>query len=184
MDKGWRLIEGQILLAGNRERRVGWISAWKLRRAIVAYEEALKINPEGWQSMWALGKIYQRTGDDQMSLDWFSQSFEINPTQPDVAREAGLAALNTGDGVAAIRFCLAACSNNPDDPGLAANLAWAYLIGGDQEKARELARQAVSRDPDDEISRRVLKIVEEVASGSRPTPKSLLDIERRQRWFL
>lgn len=62
--KGWALIEGRLVLHGQEpSARPGWYSRWQLRRAIRCFEQALAINPEGWSSMWALGKIYQRLGE-------------------------------------------------------------------------------------------------------------------------
>ena len=62
--KGWALTKGRLVLHGEEPSgRPGWYTRWQLRRAARCFEQALKINPEGWSSMWALGKIHQRLGD-------------------------------------------------------------------------------------------------------------------------
>jgi hypothetical protein len=46
--------------------------------------------------MWALGRIEQRRGNPAAALAWFEKAHRIQPDQPDVAREASLAALDIG----------------------------------------------------------------------------------------
>lgn len=176
-ERGWALIEGKILLDGSHSvGKPGLFARQKLRRAISCFEQALEINPEGWPSMWALGKIYQRLGEVKQALDWFERAHAARPDQPDVAREAGLAALELGDGNAALRYCEAAISTSSDDPGLVSNLALAHLITGDLSQAQRSAEEAVARAPDDEISIRVRSLIREVAEGRRPRPRTMGEI--------
>ncbi len=176
-EKGCALIEGEILLHDTDP--VGqprWFARQKLHRAIQCFQQALEINPEGWPSMWALGKIYQRLGESREALAWFGRAHAVNPDQPDVAREAGLAALEFGQGNAAVRYCEAAVKANPEDPGLVANLALAYLVSQDVAKAQRCAQEALARNPGDEISRRVLAVISEVTAGRRPCPRTMREI--------
>jgi len=142
----------------------------QLEQGIQLFSEALQINPEGWPSMWGLGKLYQRLGDNSTALKWFVAAHQVNPDQPDILREAGIAALSLGAKEEALRLCFAAVRIAPDDLGLQANLALAFLIGGDDEHAEECASVAVSRDPQDAVSRAVLSLVQEVRQGRRPRP--------------
>jgi tetratricopeptide (TPR) repeat protein len=175
-ERGRKLSKGQLILTGEEpEGRPGWLARRKLKQAVRCFEQALQINPEGWSSMWTLGKIHQRLGDHEASLQWFARAHSINPTQPDVAREAGLAALDCGDTVLAIRFCSAAADNDPGNAGLVANLALAHMLSGDDTHAIECAERAVCTTPGDEISRTVLEFVRAVADGRRARPKRLLD---------
>lgn len=175
-ERGWKLIKGQLILSDNEpEGRPGWFACRKLKQAAQCFEQALRINPEGWSSMWALGKIHQRLGDYEASLQWFARAHDINPTHPDVAREAGLAALDCGNAGLAVRFCSAAADNDPGNAGLVANLALAHTLSGDDTNAIECAERALRVTPDDEISRTVLEFVRAVADGRRARPKKLLD---------
>src|SRR5262245_33778103 len=55
--KGWALTKGRLVLHGEEPSgRPGWYTRWQLHRAARCFERALAINPEGWSSMWALGK--------------------------------------------------------------------------------------------------------------------------------
>ena len=70
---GWALTEGRLVIQGEEPSgRPGWYTRWQLLRAARCFERALAINPEGWSSMWALGKIYQRFGDQEAAFGWFA----------------------------------------------------------------------------------------------------------------
>ncbi|NQT84925.1 tetratricopeptide repeat protein [bacterium] len=196
LQRGCSLIEGRILLDGSSPQgKPWWITRKKLRDAISCFEQVLAINPQNWSSIYMLGKIHQRLGDQKEALKWFSRACEINPDQPDVAREAALSAIDTGDGKTAVRYCEAALSAidtgdgktavryceaairmSPDDFGLILNLALAHLIAGDLTQAQACAEDAVRKAPNDKISKRVRAIINEVADGKRRPPKTGLEI--------
>ena len=171
-EQGWALVEGELLIGGGPPRRLGRRSRKKLQEAMGCFEAALGIAPDKWQSMWALGKIHQRLGDDPKALDYFTKAHELDPSQADVAREAGIVATEMGDGPAAVRFTKAAIAAKPDDAGLVSNLALAHLISGSVQDAQIAAVEAVSRAPEDPVSQAVRGLVEEVAQGKRPRPTS------------
>ncbi len=176
-EEGWALIEGEILIEGSCPvGKPGWFARRKLHRAISCFEQALKINAAGWQAMWALGKIYQRLGEQEQALEWFGRAHALNQDQPDVAREAGLAALDLGKGKAAVRYCAEAIAANPDDAGLISNLALGHLICGDLSAAQRSAEEAVARAPGDKITKEVLSLIRQVANGRRPRPRTMREI--------
>ena len=171
--EGWGLMKGEVMLAdAGPVGKPGWFARRKLFKAIRCFETALSINREGWQSLWALGKIYQRLGQTMEALSYFQRAHDLNPKQTDVAREAGIAAIDAGDGVAAVRFSRAALAAQPDDPGLLANLALAHLINGELQAARQAIDKSLGRAPKDGISRAISKIIEDVTAGKRPQPST------------
>jgi len=178
---GWQLARGHILLDGSKPRFPLWLARWRLRKALHHFEQALALNPTGWQSMWAMGKIHQRLGDHVEALNCFSRAHGLKPDQPDVAREAGLAALERNKAALATTFLEAAIRSNPSDAGLVANLALAQLVAGKVDEAHRSASNAVSRSPHDTVSRVVLRAVERVVSGSAPVPQSVADVHRLAR---
>ena len=174
---GWDIVNGELFIHDSAVRGTpNWLGRRKLKKAISCFEQALKINPDGYSSMWALGKIYQRLGNHETSLDWFGRAHELNPTQPDVAREAGLAALDCGESELAVRYCNAAVKIAPDDAGLICNLSLAHILAGDDSAAMQCATNASDRAPDDGICKTVLQFVEDVATGKRSRPKTLQDV--------
>jgi tetratricopeptide (TPR) repeat protein len=174
--QGWSLTKGELLLAGrDRLGRPGWLSRRRLKRALECFEAALQISPDGWPSLWAMGKIHQRLGESAEALGCFARAHEIKPDHPDVAREAGIAASDAGDGPRAVQFTRAAVAAAPNDPGLASNLALALLIDDQIQEAQAVAMDAVTRAPADPIARKVKTIADEVASGKRARPRSTRD---------
>ena len=123
--------------------------------------------------MWMLGKIHQRLGDQEAAFDWFTKAHAVKPDQPDVAREAGIAALDLGRAEAALVLCEAAVVCSPDDPGLVCNLALAHCLAGDDAEAVRCVTSAAERDPADTVTATVQHFIDEVASGKRARPRSL-----------
>lgn len=172
--KGWSLTKGQLLMQGREPvGRPGVYARWQLRRAIRCFEQALKIHSYGWSSMWAIGKIYQRLGKHDTAYQWFSKAFDCKPDHPDIAREAGLAAMDAGRVEDGLRFCLAAVAMKPEDPGLVCNLAIAYMMAGNDTEAIRCVTEAAARDPADVVTATVRQFVTEVASGQRTRPKEM-----------
>ena len=174
--QAWEIINPLIVLNESPVRGTpSWFERRKLKKAISLFERAREINPDGYSSMWALGKIYQRLGDNTLALKWFDHSHHANPEHPDVAREAALSALDIGDSASALRYCEIAIKLSPDDPGLVSNLALAHLLAGDDTNAFRIAEEATSRDPSDAISKTVLRFVDDVSQGRKPRPKTLAE---------
>ena len=175
-DEAWSIMKPLIILSDSPIRgKPSWFERRKLKKAITLFEMAREINPDGYSSMWALGKIFQRLGDNAIALKWFECAHRASPEQPDVAREAALSALDIGDSDSAIRYCSVAIELSPDDPGLVSNLALAHLLAGDDQKAFQAAEEATSRDPADTISKTVLEFVDDVSQGRKPRPKTLAE---------
>ena len=81
--RGWALVEGELLIGGaGAMRKPGILARRRLRDAIGCFETALSLNPAGWQSLWALGKIHQRLGELPKALECFTRAHEIDPSQP------------------------------------------------------------------------------------------------------
>lgn len=92
----------------------------ELHRALSLFDRVLSINPGNWSAMWMVGKVHQRLQDFKNALGWFARGHAINPNNPDLPREAAIAAMELGRPADAIPFCLRAIKINPDDAGLRA----------------------------------------------------------------
>jgi tetratricopeptide (TPR) repeat protein len=89
------IIKGQISVHGQADLPApGWLITRKLKQAVNLFEQVLQINPENWSAMWLIGKIQQRLRHNSEALSWFERSYQVNPSQPDVAREASLCAMD------------------------------------------------------------------------------------------
>ncbi len=171
------LIKGLIHTGDTEPGPLDADSRRRLEQAIPLFEEVVQIRPGNWAAMWLLGKVYQRLGEYERGLDWFTRSHRVNPDHPDVAREASIAAMDAGQPEQAIEFCRRAIDAQPDDAGLRANLALATLFSGKPAEARDIAADALRRNPDDQITAQIVAIIEEVVSGVRPCPHHMRDLQ-------
>jgi tetratricopeptide (TPR) repeat protein len=175
--RGWELTSVHLLPYGQEpSRRPGGYGQWHLRWAARCFERALEIHPEGWPSMWALGKIYQLLGDPDVAFLWFAKANAERPNHPDLVRDAGRAAMDIGRAEEALALCRAAVAFGPDDPVLVRNLALAHCLAGEDMEAGRCAAQAVQLDPDDIVSATVLDLVRDVAAGRRGRPRTLTEV--------
>ncbi len=175
--QGCNLIEGLIILGNQDPSQLEPKDRQRLEDAIPLFVEVTQINPSNWAAMWFLGKVYQRLSDFEQGLLWFSRAHRLNPDQPDVAREAAIAAMDLGQPEEAIPFCERAIEAKPNDPGLQANLALALLFSEKVNEARTVAQNALAGDPADEITASIVRIIEEVLSGTRTCPHHVRDLQ-------
>lgn len=171
------LIQGLILTHGHDPDGLDAAERRRLDDAIPLLGEVAAINPGNWAAMWLLGKVYQRLGDIEASLDWFARAHRVNPDHEDVAREASIAAMEAGRPEEAVPYCVRAIESNPDEPGLRANLALALLFSGKPRDARSVAGDALARDPSDRVTAHIVALIDDVLSGNRPCPRHVRDVQ-------
>ena len=147
-----------------------------LRRGIDLLLRVLSINPKNWAAMWMAGKAHQRLREFEKAFEWFQRADEAHPGQPDVNREAAIAAMEIGRPEQALSHCRRAIEAKPDDPGLRANLALALLFSGSPREALDSAHDALKRDPSDAITKRIVGVCEKVVAGKRKCPRHAREI--------
>jgi tetratricopeptide (TPR) repeat protein len=177
-NRGYELIKeaifsetGPLLATTDAERE-------QVREAIRCFEQALAIVPTNWQAMLLLGKAHQCLAEHEQALAAFLQAQKCEPTQVMIAVEVGSAAGRLGQHDLAIRVMEAAHQHHPDDPRLPFNLGLSYLFLGDFAGARRAFERAIELEPDREANRRLLSLVNDVASGKRTCPRNEAEISR------
>jgi tetratricopeptide (TPR) repeat protein len=170
------LLEGQMPFHGLSLPRPGFFLRRRIRRAIRMLERVTTINPRNWAALWVTGMAYRRLDDPAAALDRFTRAHENNPDQPDVAREAGLAAMDARRPDLAIAFTSRAIRADPNDPGLVANLALAHLFNQSPQAALDIATRALNADPSDKITRAIVDLAQEVIAGRRKCPTHVSDV--------
>jgi tetratricopeptide (TPR) repeat protein len=150
----------------------------KLRRALSLLAEVIMLAPDNYAANWFAGKIHQRFGEHREALQFFRRAVELNPTQPDVLREASISAADTEAIDEAVAFARRAVSVEPENPGLHANLALALLLAGRVGEAVDEIHTAAKADPADTITATLVKVINHFhASGAQP-PKTLSALKR------
>ena len=91
-------------------------------------------------------------------------------------KEASLSAMNSGDYKTAIEILDNAIKCNPGDAGLYCNKALALMFAGRDSEAKACIEQSLSTDQNNQLTQCIAKILEDVASGKMPRPKSMKEI--------
>ena len=88
-------------------------------------------------------------------------------------KEASLSAMNSGDYKTAVDILDNAIKSNPGNAGLYCNKAIALMYAGRDSEAKACIDQSVSLDKNNQLTKGIAQIIEDVASGKIPRPKSM-----------
>jgi tetratricopeptide (TPR) repeat protein len=150
-----------------------------LRLGIVCFEDVLRAYPDNWRVMWLQGKAHQALGEYPAAVRRFEAAYRLERNDPNVGRELVAALLETGANGEAVTVATEVAVRHADDAGLVANLAVALLLDGQVDLARDTAERALALDPADTITVALREVIEEIAGGRRPRPRTLRELERR-----
>ena len=174
--RGWVIIEDYIHIHEHKQARVGFFAKRRLKKAITLFHKALDIAPDNYSSKWALGKIYQILDQHQDALKWFEDAWILESGNPDVCREASLAAMECGAFAKALDYSDKAIALNPDDEGLLCNKSLALMFLNCDTEAIETITAALQLNPDDQITLNVRSILHSIANGDRARPANMKEI--------
>lgn len=177
-EKANALINGELILHENQGRKPpGFWTRLKLKRAVKLFEKVLQLTPKHWGSMWALGKIVQRLGNERAAFDWFVKAWDQAPRNIDVAREAALSAMHLGLARHAIEYCEEGLKLEPNDPGMICNLALALIHDGKPSEALAKAKVAVDGDPKDPVSVNVMRLAQYLVETKAQCPRNSAEVQ-------
>ena len=184
--KAVRLIDGEIHLSGKRcSSSISLWSRFKLWRALRLYKQVMKGYPNSWNSLWAMGKIYERLGKYGAAFECFSRGFDMdsnNPKAASVAIEASIAATRLGLAKEAESYARKAVGLKPKDVGLRSDLALALLISGKIEEAHSVIKEVLEDAPDDGIAKGLAEVIEYVLENDIEPPSDydgIYEIEKK-----
>jgi tetratricopeptide (TPR) repeat protein len=169
-------MKGLIILEDYRPKALGFFEKSRAKKAIRYFEQALAIFPDHWQSLFLLGKLYQRFGDYDKSLSYFENSLELEQTNHSIPQEASIVAMHLNQINKAIKYSEESLRRKPNDFALLGNHSMNLLIAGQDNEAIESINKAIAINPDDEINQRIKAKIEGVIAGhiKRPTFESSL----------
>lgn len=171
------IVEEQDISGKVPPFKPGFFESRKLRKASALLDEVLTLHPGNVSALWIQGKILQLFGEFEPSLDRFAKACLIDPSNPNVAREAGISATEAGKLDVAVYFAQEALKATPGDAGLRTNLAVAHLFAGNVSAARFEIEDARAAEPDDPITHSVWALVREVAEGRMRRPSKTSEID-------
>lgn len=170
-DKATELAEGLMIIQGKANAKMGYWQRRRAKKAIKCYQACLELIPHHWQSHWLMAKVYQATGDRELALQHFETAVKIEPSNPDLPREASIAAMDLGKVSQAVEYSEEALNRAPVNPGLLCNHAVNLMVMGRDEEALQNIERAMELDPGDEININVHALIKAVASGERRRPR-------------
>jgi len=192
--------ETSTLLADIREGKSLFTRATEIMKGIILEPPAKPLSPAAraamergrtllveasnrkadFPTLFFLGKSELRLRNWEAARAALLEAHKIDPDQADGCRELAWATLELERTDEALPLTRRALELRPGDPGLQCNLAVVLLLTGDVQAAREAAEAALALDPQDSISKHLLRVIDEVATGQRQCPRSLAQLEGRQ----
>ena len=140
-----------MLIYGNADYFLG-----NYENAIITYTKLLKTNPTFEDArknfpviLREAGKYYgEQKNDLKRSLDYLSQSYELDSTDYETVRLSGIANAISGNLPKALYFFHKGVTLNPDNAGAYQNLGNAYYNMGDKDKGKKYHDRAREINPD------------------------------------
>lgn len=172
--RGADLIGPHMILT---DRRAAPRNDGEVRVGVACLDRVLEIDPSNWSALWIRGKAFQSLGEHTKAVDSFRSAYRVSSGQSDVAREFAEELLETQRFREAADVAREVSERSPQDAGLKANLALALLLSGDLPAAKQVIVDALKLDPNDSISKMLAKRIDDIASGARPQPKTLDELE-------
>jgi len=169
-------MEGLIILESYRPKEIGFFDKLRANKAIKYFDQALSIYPEHYQSLFFLGKLYQRLAKYEKALLYFETALKFEHSNHNIPLEASLVAMHLNLFDKAIEYSKEALRRKPDDFALLGNHSMNLLIAGFDSDAKETIDKAITLNPSDNINQRIKAKIVSVISGQvkRPTYKESL----------
>jgi len=124
----------------------GWLE--QTTKAIEAYQQALRINPESAEAWNNLGVEYAQAGQTAKAIEAHQQALRINPEDADAWHALGVKYAQAGQTAKAIEAYRQALRINPEDADAWYNLGNAYGKAGQTTKEIEALQQALRINPE------------------------------------
>lgn len=169
-EKASKKTEGLIILEDYRPKEIDFFDMLKANKAIKYFKQALSIYPEHFQSLFFLGKLYQRLGKYEQALSYFDNALKFELTNHNLPQEASLVAMHLNQIDKAIEYSKEALRRKPDHFAIMGNHAMNLLIAGRDKEAKEAIGKAISINPNDEINQRIKTKIESVMTGQTKRP--------------
>jgi tetratricopeptide (TPR) repeat protein len=122
----------------------------KYQEAINEFNKALKIVPEGVETLYQIGQAYKGTGHYEQALFHFKKAYDADPTNNEALDQ--IIFLNTKKEIAnydeAIEYGVQALKTRPERVSLLNNVAAAYASKGDMASAKEYYLKSLEIRPE------------------------------------
>jgi len=110
--------------------------------AELAYQEALRLNPDNFQATNALGVIHRKKGDYDKAMEFYQKALVLQPGYAQAYSSIAIIELKRENDERALEFAKKGYANDPEDPVIAANLAVVYHYNNMFEERDKFTRIA------------------------------------------
>jgi len=121
-------------------------------KAVEAYQQAIRVDPNIAATYSALGKAYSNLGNYIKAIESFKQAIRIDPDNGKAYYNMGLAYFKLHDFTQAIEACKRTIRIDPDNVDAYFLLGGAYGVLGCNKDAIEVFKQAIRIDPDNIVA--------------------------------
>ncbi|MBC5843203.1 hypothetical protein H8R25_01955 [Flavobacterium sp. F-392] len=170
-NKACTLQKGIILIDGYRPKNLGFFEKMRAKKAIYNFEKALEIYPESWQTLFFIGKIYQRFRDYEKSLNFIELSMKYETQNHVLPQEASLVCMHLNQIAKAIEYSKLSININPENVALLGNHAMNLLVAEFDVEAKDIIEKAILLHPQDKINRNIKQKIENVILKKEKRPK-------------
>ncbi len=150
-------------------------------RAIAMLDKALAESRDDWHIHWFHGKGHVALGNLLAAYESFHCAYALEKNEEAILRELAGTCLALGKFDEGLRLGERAVTLHPDNHELLGNLALAHLLAGNVEPAQRTIKAAQTIQPIDTINSYLATVINDVAAGRRPIPKSMDDLNPRPR---
>lgn len=154
--------------------------AAEVASAIAMLDQVLAEVSDEWRAYWMHGKGHLALGNLSAAYDSFTRAYALEKNEQAISRELAGVCLELGKYQQAVELAERAVSLQPDNDELLSNLALAHLLAGNIEAAQKTICAALKIDSSDSINQNVAMVIQQIANGSRPLPKSMRDLTNRK----
>jgi tetratricopeptide (TPR) repeat protein len=169
-ENGCKKIKDIIILEKYKPKAINFFEKTKIKKAIACFEQALLIYPEHWQSLFFLGKIYQRLQNYDRALSYFENAVQLERLDHNIFSEASITAMHLKNTNKGIEYSSEALKRKPNDFALLGNHSMNLLIGGKNKEAIETIDKAIVIKPDDQINQKIKAQIIRVINGNMAPP--------------
>ena len=127
--------------------------------AIVAYRNALRIDPTMREANYRMGLLFLKSDQVQAALECFGKEVQHHPDHRDAQREFGLTLARAGQGELAVAHLTKMVTATPNDGASWHALGYAYLAAKRPNDAERALRHALTIPPDESEKHRDLGAV-------------------------
>ena len=163
-------MEGLIILEGYYPKKAGFFEKLRIRKAIMYFNQALSIYPEHYQSLFFVGKLYQRLAEYNKSLTYFERAIQLEHVNHNIPQEASIVAMHLNQVDKALEYSKEALRRKPNDYALLGNHSMNLLIAGLDDEAKTTIDLALKINSTDQINQTIKPKITNVIAGKEERP--------------